>query len=438
MKLDHTEEQQMIQAMAREFAETAIKPIAAEIDREARFPHETVKRMGELGLMGIAIPEKWGGSGADTVSYVVAVEEIAKACGSHAAIMSVNNSLYCDPVYTFGTDTQRERFLRPVASGHAHGCFALTEPQAGSDARNQHTLAVRDDDHYVLNGRKQFVGTDTQRERFLRPVASGHAHGCFALTEPQAGSDASNQHTLAVRDGDHYVLNGRKQFVTNGREASFALVFCQTDRAKAHHGITALVVEKGTKGFVVAKTEDKLGIRASDTAELVFEDCRVPAANRLGEEGMGFGIALATLDGGRVGIAAQAVGLAAGALERSLAYARERKSFGVAIGQHQMVQWMLADMATAVDGARLLTLRAAALKDAGRPYGTEAAMAKLFAAETAMRVTTDAIQVHGGYGFVKEYEVERYFRDAKITQIYEGTSQIQKLVIARAVLGGTP
>src|SRR5438309_3043536 len=245
MKLDHTEEQQMIQAMAREFAGTASKPSAAEIDREARFPHETVKRMGELGLMGIAIPEKWGGSGADTVSYVVAVEEIAKACGSHAAIMSVNNSLYCDPVYTFGTDTQRERLLRPVASGHAHGCFALTEPQAGSDA--------------------------------------------------------SNQHTLAVRDGDQYVLNGRKQFVTNGREASFALVFCQTDRAKAHHGITALVVEKGTTGFLVPKTEDKLGIRASDTAELVFEDCRVPTANRLGEEGMGFKIALATLDGGRVG-----------------------------------------------------------------------------------------------------------------------------------------
>src|SRR5439155_672209 len=296
MKLDPTEEQQMIQAMAREFAETAIRPIAAEIDREGRFPHETVKRMGELGLMGIAIPEDWGGSGADTLAYVLALEEIAKACGSHAAIMSVNNSLYCDPVYRFGTDTQRERLLKPAATGHALGCFALTEPQAGSDARNQHTLAVRDDDHYVLNGRKQFV--------------------------------------------------------TNGREASFALVFCQTDRAKAHHGITALVVEKGTKGFVVPKTEDKLGIRASDTAELVFEDCRVPAANRLGEEGMGFGIALAALDGGRVGIAAQAVGLAAGALERSLAYARERKSFGVAIGQHQMVQWMLADMATTVDGAR--------------------------------------------------------------------------------------
>jgi butyryl-CoA dehydrogenase len=381
MKLDLSAEQQMIQALAREFAETAIKPIAAEIDREARFPHETVKRMGELGLMGIAIPERWGGSGVDAVASVLALEEIAKACGSHAAIMSVNNSLYCDPVYKFGTDAQRERFLKPVASGHAHGCFALTEPQAGSDA--------------------------------------------------------SNQHTLAARDGAHYVLNGRKQFVTNGREASFALVFCATDRAKAHHGISTLVVEKGTPGFLVPKTEDKLGIRASDTAELVFEDCRVPAENRLDEEGMGFPIALATLDGGRIGIAAQAVGLAAGALERSVAYARERKSFGVPIGHHQMVQWMLADMATAIDGARLLTLRAAALKDEGRPYTTAAAMAKLFAAETAMKVTTDAVQIHGGYGFIKEYEVERYFRDAKITQIYEGTSQIQKLVIARDILGGS-
>jgi len=380
MKLDPTEEQQMIQAMAREFAETAIRPIAAEIDREGRFPHETVKRMGELGLMGIAIPEDWGGSGADTVAYVLALEEIAKACGSHAAIMSVNNSLYCDPVYRFGTDAQRERLLKPAAAGHALGCFALSEPQAGSDARNQQTLAVR--------------------------------------------------------DGDHYVLNGRKQFVTNGREASFALVFCATDRAKAHHGITAFVVEKGTPGFRVPKTEDKLGIRASDTAELTFEDCRVPVANRLGEEGMGFTIALATLDGGRIGIAAQAVGLAAGALERAVAYARERTSFGVVIGQHQMVQWMLADMATATDGARLLTLRAAGLKDKGRPYTTAAAMAKLFAADSAMKVTTDAVQIHGGYGFIKEYEVERYFRDAKITQIYEGTSQIQKLVIARAVLGG--
>jgi alkylation response protein AidB-like acyl-CoA dehydrogenase len=379
MKLDLSDEQQMIQAMAREFAETAIRPIAAEIDREARFPHETVKRMGELGLMGITIPERWGGSGSDTVAYVVALEEIAKACASHAVIMSVNNSLYGGPVLTYGTDAQRERFLRPVASGHAQGCFALTEPQAGSDA--------------------------------------------------------TNQHTLAVRDGDHYVLNGRKLFITTGREASFALVFGQTDRTKGARGISAFVVEKGTPGFTVSKTEDKLGIRASDTAELVFDDCRVPAANRLGEEGLGFKIAMMAIDGGRIGIAAQALGIAAGAYERSVAYARERKSFGVPIGHHQMVQWMLADMATGIEGARLLTLRAATLKDAGKPYRAAAAMAKLFASETAMRVTTDAIQVHGGYGYIRESGVERYFRDAKITQIYEGTSQIQKLVIAREVLG---
>jgi alkylation response protein AidB-like acyl-CoA dehydrogenase len=379
MKLELTDEQQMIQAMAREFAESEIAPIAAEIDREARYPHETVKRMGELGLMGIFIPEKWGGAGADTVSYALALVEIARACGSHAVVMSVNNSLFCDPIYKFGDDTQREKFLRPVASGHEKGCFALTEPQAGSDA--------------------------------------------------------TNQHTLAVRDGDHYVVNGRKAFVTSGREASAALVLCQTDRAQGHHGISALLIEKGTPGFLVPKIEDKLGIRASDTAEFVFEDCRVPVANRLGEEGMGFTIAMKALDGGRIGIAAQALGLATGACERAIAYARERKSFGVPIAQHQMVQWMLADMTTAIEGARLLVLRAAALKDAGQPYGTASAMAKLFAAETAMKVTTDAVQIHGGYGFIKEYEVERYFRDAKITQIYEGTSQIQKLVIARAVLG---
>ena len=379
MKLELTDEQQMIQAMAREFAESEIAPIAGEIDREARYPHETVKRMGELGLMGIAVPEKWGGAGADTVSYALALVEIAKACGSHAVIMSVNNSLFCDPIYKFGDDTQREKFLRPVASGHEKGCFALTEPQAGSDA--------------------------------------------------------TNQETLAVRDGDHYVVNGRKVFVTSGREASAALVFCQTDRAKGHHGISALLIEKGTPGFLVPKIEDKLGIRASDTAEFVFEDCRVPVANRLSEEGSGFKIAMQSLDGGRIGIAAQALGLASGACARAIAYARERKSFGVPIAQHQMVQWMLADMTTAIEGARLMVLRAAALKDAGQPYGTASAMAKLFASEIAMKVTTDAVQVHGGYGFIKEYEVERYFRDAKITQIYEGTSQIQKLVIARAVLG---
>jgi butyryl-CoA dehydrogenase len=379
MRFDLTDEQAAIQAMAREFAESEIRPIAVEIDRDARFPHETVKRMGELGLMGIAVPERWGGAGSDMVAYVVALEEIARVCASHAVVMSVNNSLYGSPVLAFGTDAQRERFLKPVASGQAHGCFALTEPQAGSDARNQATLARR--------------------------------------------------------DGEHYVITGRKMFITNGREALFALVFAQTDVAAEKRGITAFIVEKGTPGFSVSKTEDKLGIRASDTAELVFDECRVPVSHRLGAEGQGFKIALATLDGGRIGIAAQAVGIAAGAYVRSVAYARERKAFGVAIGQHQMVQWMLADMATTVDGARLLTLKAAALKDAGRPFTKEAAMAKLFAAETAMKVTTDAVQVHGGYGYIRETEVERYFRDAKITQIYEGTSQIQKLVIAREVLG---
>jgi butyryl-CoA dehydrogenase len=379
MRLELTPEQQMVQTMAREFAESEIKPIAEEIDRESRFPHETVKRMGELGLLGITVPEAWGGSGADTVSYVVALVEIAKQCASHTVIMSVNNSLYCRPVLKYGTDAQRERFLKPFAAGH-------------------------------------------------------HI-GCFALTEPQAGSDASNQHTLAVRDGDHYVINGRKAFVTNGREAAASLVFCQTDRAQGHRGISAFLVEKGTPGFLVPKTEDKLGLRASDTAEFVFEDCRVPVANRLGEEGQGFRIALSALDVGRIGIASQALGIAEGAWMRSVAYARERTSFGVPIGQHQMVQWMLADMATAIEGARLLVLRAAVLTDQGKPVRTAAAMAKLFAAEMAMKVTTDAVQIHGGYGYIREYQVERFFRDAKITQIYEGTSQIQKLVIARAVLG---
>ncbi|HEY3067440.1 MAG TPA: acyl-CoA dehydrogenase [Methylomirabilota bacterium] len=378
MKLDLTAEQQMIQAMAREFAEADIRPIAAEIDRDARFPHETVKRMGELGLMGMTIPEEWGGAGVDTVSYVLALIEIARVCASHCVIMSVNNSLYCDPVNWFGTPAQKERFLKPYAAGHLLGCFSLTEPQAGSDA--------------------------------------------------------SNLMTLAVRDGDDYVLNGRKVFVTNGRESSAALVFAQTERGAGHRGITAFLVEKSTPGFHVPKTEDKLGIRASDTAELVFEDCRVPVAHRLGEHGEGWKIAMRILNSSRTGIAAQAVGIATGAYERSVAYARERKTFGVPIGHHQMVQWMLADMATTVEAARLLTVRAAWLRDAGESYVTAASMAKLFAAETAMKVATDAVQVHGGYGFIKEYEVERYFRDAKITQIYEGTSQIQKLVIARDLL----
>ena len=380
MNLDLSDEQRMIRDVARDFAEREVRPIAAEIDRDARFPSETIKRMGELGLMGILTPETWGGAGGDTMAYALAMEEVARVCGSHAVVMSVNNSLFCDPIHKYGTDVQRERFLKPVASGAAIGCFALTEPQAGSDA--------------------------------------------------------SNQHTLAGRDGDHYVVNGRKVFITNGREASAALVFVQTDQAKGSHGISALLIEKSRKGFLVPKTEEKLGIRASDTAEFVFEDCRVPVANRLGDEGQGFKIAMSSLDGGRIGIAAQALGLAVGAYERALAYARERRSFGVPIGEHQMVQWMLADMATTIDGARLLIWQAASLKDAGQPFSLQSAMAKLFAAETAMKVTTDAVQIHGGYGFIREYEVERFFRDAKITQIYEGTSQIQKLVIARSVLGG--
>jgi len=381
VQVELNDEQKMIQVVAREFAEKEVRPIAEAIDREARFPHDTVRRMGELGLMGIAVPDGYGGSGSDTVAYAVALEEVARACASHAVVMSVNNSLYCDPVYKFGTEEQKRRFLEPFASGQKLGCFSLTEPEAGSDA--------------------------------------------------------TNQNTLAVRDGSEYVLNGRKIFVTNGREAHTALVFAQTDRAQRHHGISAFLVDKCTPGFTVVKTEDKLGIRASDTAEFLFEHCRVPEASRLGTEGEGFKIAMTTLDGGRIGIAAQALGIAVGAFDLAVGYARERKSFGVPIGQHQMVQWMLADMATAIEAARLLTWRAAWLKDAGAPFGTAAAMAKLFASEAAMRITTDAIQVHGGYGFIKEYQVERYFRDAKITQIYEGTSQIQKLVIARHLLHTT-
>jgi butyryl-CoA dehydrogenase len=380
MNLELTDEQRAVQNVARDFAEKEVRPIAEAIDREARFPSETVRRMGELGLMGLFIPEECGGSGGDLVSYVLAVEELARVCASHAVIMSVNNSLYCEPVHKFGTPEQKQRFLAPYASGQKLGCFSLTEPEAGSDA--------------------------------------------------------TNQNVLARRDGDAYVMGGRKVFVTNGREAHVALVFAQTDRAKKSRGISAFLVEKGTPGFTVVKTEDKLGIRASDTAEFVFDDCRVPVANRLAAEGEGFKVAMVAIDGGRIGIAAQALGIAVGAYERSVAYARERKSFGVPIGQHQMVQWMLADMATAIEAGRLLVLRAASLKDAGRPFAPQAAMAKLFCSEAAMKIATDAVQVHGGYGFIKEYQVERSFRDAKITQIYEGTSQIQKLVIARHLLAG--
>ncbi len=365
----------MIQQLARDFAEKEVRPIAEAIDREARFPRETVARMGELGLLGIAVPETYGGSGGDTVGYALALEEVARACASHAVVMSVNNSLYCDSVLKYGTEEQKARFLTPFASGKKIGCFALTEPEAGSDA--------------------------------------------------------SNQSTLAVRDGDAYVLDGRKVFVTSGREASAALVFAQTDRAARHHGITAFLIEKGTPGFTVVKTEDKLGIRASDTAEFLFESCRVPAANRLGEAGQGFKVALGALDCGRIGIAAQALGIATAAYEAAVTYARERKSFGVPIGQHQMVQWMLADMATAIEAARLLTLRAAWLKDSGARFGPEAAMAKLFASEMAVRVTDEAARIFASYGLAMEYPVQRYFRDARFLLPGGGTSEILRLVIGR-------
>jgi alkylation response protein AidB-like acyl-CoA dehydrogenase len=364
----------------RDFGVTELAPHSREWDEKQEFPRAVFSKLGALGLMGVVWPAEYGGSGMSTVDYALVMEELARVDAGVALSVAAHSSL---------------------CSGHIF-----------------------------------LAGTDEQKRRFLTPFASGTKLGCYSLTEPEAGSDATNQHTRAERAGDAYVLNGRKIFVTSGREAQAALVFAQTDPARAHHGVSAFIVEKGTPGFTVVKTEDKLGIRASDTAEFLFENCRVPVEIRLGEEGEGFSIALGALDGGRLGIAAQAVGIAVAAYEASLAYARERKSFGVPIGEHQMVQWMLADMATGIEAARLLTRRAAFLKDQGLPFGPEAAMAKLFASEMAMRVTTDAIQVHGGYGFITEYPVERHFRDAKITQLYEGTSQIQKLVIARHLLGG--
>ena len=375
-----SEQQIMIRDVARQFAREQLAPHAAEWDAKAEFPQAAVDAMAELGLMGMLVPEEWGGAGIDRVSYALVVEELAAGDGSCSTIMTVHNSVGCVPILQFGTQDQKERFLRPLAKGEMLACFCLTEPSAGSDAS-----AIK---------------------------------------------------TRARRDGNHWVLDGSKQFITNGSTADVAIVFAVSDPAKGKKGITAFLVPTDTPGFKVARLEKKLGLRASDTAHIVLENCRLTPDLMLGQEGEGYRIALGNLEGGRIGIAAQAVGIATAAYEAALAYARERKSFGVPIGQHQMVQWMLADMAIAIEAARLLTRRAAWRKDSGAPYGAEAAMAKLFAAEKAMRVTTDAIQVHGGYGFIKEYQVERYFRDAKITQIYEGTSQIQKLVIARHLLDG--
>jgi alkylation response protein AidB-like acyl-CoA dehydrogenase len=384
MDLKLTEEHKLLQDMARDFARKEIAPIAAEIDESGSFPVETVRTMGELGFMGIEIPEEYGGTGMDSLSYVLAVVEVSKACASHGAIMSVNNSLVCHGIHLFGTEEQKQAFLVPLASGEKLGAYSLTEPQAGSDPANMR---------------------------------------CTAEYDPEK---------------DEYVINGLKAWVTSGPNADYIILFAMTDKSKGHRGISALVVDTKLPGFSVGKVEPKLGLRASHTSELVFEDYHLPAWHRLGDEGQGYKIGLAILDAGRIGIAAQAVGIAEVAYEAARDYAKEREQFGQLIASFQAIQWMLADMKTRIEAARLLTYQAALAKEeaiaAGKRYSLEAAMAKLHASETAMWVTTKAVQIFGGNGYSKEYPVERYFRDAKITEIYEGTSEIQRLVIARAVL----
>jgi alkylation response protein AidB-like acyl-CoA dehydrogenase len=373
-----SEEHRAVQEAARDFAQTELLPGIIERDNESRFPAEQVKRMGELGFMGMMVPPEYGGSGLDTVSYVLALEELSKIDPSAAVIMSVNNSLVC-----FGLEA---------------------------------------------------YGTEEQKQKYLTRLAAGEVIGAFCLSEPEAGSDATSQATMAEDKGDHYLLNGTKNWITNGGTSSICLVIAQTDRDKKHRGINCLIVEKGTPGFVVGKKEDKMGIRASDTHSLLFTDVQVPKENRIGEDGFGFRFAMTTLNGGRIGIAAQALGIAAGAYELALKYSQERKSFGKQIFDHQAIQFKLADMATRIEAARLLVYKAARLKDEQKDYVQAAAMAKLFASDVAMWATTEAVQIHGGYGYVKEFHVERLMRDAKITQIYEGTSEIQKLVIARELI----
>lgn len=373
-----SEEHEMMRKMVRDFALKEVAPTAAERDEKEEFDRSIFDKMGELGLTGIPWDEKYGGAGADYLSYVIAVEELSRVCASTGVTLSAHISLASYPIYTFGTEEQKQRFLRPLAEGTKLGAFGLTEPGSGSDA-----AAMK---------------------------------------------------TTAVRDGDHYILNGNKIFITNGGEAEIYVVFAVTDPSKKHKGITAFIVEKGTPGFRFGKKEKKLGIRSSPTLEIIFEDCRIPASQRLGEEGEGFKIAMKTLDGGRNGIAAQAVGIAQGAFDAALAYAKERKQFGRPIAELQAIQFKLADMATQIEAARLLTYQAAWLESQGLPYGKASAMAKLFAGDIAMQVTTEAVQIFGGYGYTREFPVERMMRDAKITQIYEGTNEIQRLVIARYLL----
>jgi butyryl-CoA dehydrogenase len=378
VNLDLTEEQELLQRSVREFAEAEVKPHAKEIDETGRFPLGTFRKAAELGLTGVAVPENYGGAGMDHVSYAIVIEEISRVCASTGVILSVQNSLYCDPILRFGTEEQKQKFLVPYARGEKIGCYALTEPQAGSNAA--------------------------------------------ALT------------TKAVRKGDAYVINGTKAWITNGGAADAALVYVNTQPEKGEKGITALVVEKGTRGFAVGKEEKKLGIHATACTELSFSDCEVPAGNRIGNEGEGYKVALSTLDGGRIGIASQATGIAQGAFEAALSYAQQRQAFGHPIADFQAIQFMLADMATELDAARLLARRAAWKQDSGARFTMEASIAKLFASEMSTRVTHKAIQIHGGYGYSSEYPVERNYRDARITEIYEGTSEIQRLVISAWVL----
>jgi len=378
-----SDEHKMIRDAARDFAQKEIAPVAAEFDESGEFPMETVKKMGELGFMGIEVPEMYGGAGMDTLSYVLALEEICKADAAHGVVMSVNNSLYCHGILKFGTEEQKKKFITPVASGRAVGAYSLTEPMSGSDA-----------------------GTMKSR---------------------------------AVREGNEYVLNGRKSWVTSGPVADYVVVFLMTDPDKKHKGISAFLVEANTPGFVRGKKEPKLGIRASATSELIFENCRVPVENRLGEEGEGFKIAMTVLDAGRIGIASQALGIAEAAYEAARQYAVTREAFGQPIGAFQGTGFKFADMKTRIEASRLLIYNAALAKEKskqdGSRYTLEASMAKLFASETAMFVTHAAVQIHGGMGYSRELPLERYFRDAKITEIYEGTSEIQRLVISRAELG---
>ena len=378
MNFNLTKEQEMVRKLMHEFAEKEVKPIAAEIDEEGRFPRETVEKMARYSKMGIPFPKELGGAGGDTLSYIIAVEELSRVCGTTGVILSAHTSLGAHPIYQFGTEEQKEKYLKPLAEG-----------------------------------------------RYL---------GAFGLTEPNAGTDAASQQTTAVLDGDHYILNGSKVFITNGGESDIYIIFAMTDKSKGTRGISAFIVEKDFPGFSIGKIENKMGIRGSSTSELIFEECRVPKENLLGQEGKGFGIAMQTLDGGRIGIAAQALGIAQGALDECTKYMKERKQFGKPLAAFQGLQWMYADMATKVQASRFLVYNAAVKKDKKLPFATEAAMAKLFAAETAMEVTTNAVQIHGGYGYIKDYPIERMMRDAKITEIYEGTSQVQKMVIAASLL----